>query len=126
MVESHVHAGGAAHAFVRDGFTFDSGPSLFSGLSQDRSPNPLKHVLDFIGEEVEWLNYDTWGVVLPEGSFAAPIGPEPFKEVIGALLAVRRRRACIIDNLRFGPSPLHQPPTHSIIPSPLDNIQQQQ
>jgi hypothetical protein len=46
---------------------FDSGPSLFSGLSIERSPNPLKHVLDFIGERVDWLTYDTWGVVLPEG-----------------------------------------------------------
>ncbi len=42
VFESHVHAGGAAHAFERDGFTFDSGPSLFSGLSQAVSPNPLK------------------------------------------------------------------------------------
>lgn len=48
---------------------FDSGPSLFSGLSIERSPNPLKHVLDFIEEEVDWLTYDTWGVVLPEGKW---------------------------------------------------------
>lgn len=84
VVESHVHAGGAAHAFERDGFTFDSGPSLFSGLSQDRSPNPLKHVLDFIGEKVEWTTYDTWGVILPEGAFDAKIGPEPFMDILGA------------------------------------------
>lgn len=83
VVESHVHVGGAAHAFERDGFTFDSGPSLFSGLSQERSPNPLKHVLDFIGEKVEWTTYDTWGVILPEGAFDAKIGPEPFMDILG-------------------------------------------
>lgn len=84
VVESHVHAGGAAHAFERDGFTFDSGPSLFSGLSQEASPNPLKHVFDFIGEKVEWETYDTWGVILPEGKFDATIGPEPFNDILGA------------------------------------------
>jgi hypothetical protein len=84
VVESHVHAGGAAHAFERDGFIFDSGPSLFSGLSQAVSPNPLKHVYDFIGEKVDWITYNTWGVMLPEGSFAATIGPEPFQEILGA------------------------------------------
>lgn len=83
VVESHVHAGGAAHAFERDGFHFDSGPSLFSGLSQETSPNPLKHVFDFIGEQVDWITYDTWGVILPDGSFDATIGPEPFNDILG-------------------------------------------
>lgn len=82
VVESHVHAGGAAHAFERDGFTFDSGPSLFSGLSQPSSPNPLHHVFDFIDEKVDWLTYDTWGVIFPEGAFDATIGPEPFKDIL--------------------------------------------
>ena len=33
VVESHDVAGGAAHSWHRDGFTFESGPSLYSGLS---------------------------------------------------------------------------------------------
>lgn len=42
VVESHGIAGGAAHSFERNGYHFDSGPSLFSGLSS-RGPqaNPL-------------------------------------------------------------------------------------
>ena len=33
VCEAHYHAGGAAHAFQVDGYTFDSGPSFFAGLS---------------------------------------------------------------------------------------------
>ena len=47
------------------GYHFDSGPSLFSGMSISESPNPLKHVLNAIGEVVDWLTYDTWGVFIP-------------------------------------------------------------
>ena len=32
VVEAHGHAGGAAHGFERQGFQFESGPSLWSGL----------------------------------------------------------------------------------------------
>ncbi|CAM9504794.1 unnamed protein product [Ectocarpus sp. 12 AP-2014] len=46
------------------------------------TPNPLKHVLNAIGEDVEWLTYDTWGVSLPEGYFDNAVGPEPFRETI--------------------------------------------
>jgi phytoene dehydrogenase-like protein len=52
VCESHTIPGGAAHSFERDGFKFDSGPSLHSGLSYRPSSNPLKHVLDAIGEEL--------------------------------------------------------------------------
>jgi len=82
VVESHYHCGGAAHAFEIDGFIFDSGPSLFSGLSQDASPNPLLHVFQAIDEKVDWLTYNTWGVCLPYGNFAATIGPEPFRDIL--------------------------------------------
>jgi phytoene dehydrogenase-like protein len=53
LCESHSIAGGAAHSFERNGFKFDSGPSLYSGLSYRPSANPLKQVLDAIGEELE-------------------------------------------------------------------------
>jgi carotene isomerase len=85
VCESHSIPGGAAHAFERGGFTFDSGPSLYSGLSYSPSPNPLRHVLDAIGEELPCLTYDAWGCWLPEGHFNAAVGSEPFCEVLANL-----------------------------------------
>ena len=52
VYESHSLAGGAAHAFSRQGFIFDSGPSLHSGISYSPSANPLRQVLDAIEEEL--------------------------------------------------------------------------
>lgn len=78
VLESHYEIGGCAHEFLYrdDGTTvasdrmnaedhnnvyrFEAGPSLYSGLSQSRSPNPLKHVFQMIGEEPQWLTYDIW------------------------------------------------------------------
>jgi phytoene dehydrogenase-like protein len=86
VFESHDAAGGAAHGFqVRhkdiaaaaggsggDSFYFDTGPSFFAGLNPDlpaKSSNPLRTVLDAIGERVECAKYTTFGLVLPEGEF---------------------------------------------------------
>ncbi|WP_239112618.1 NAD(P)/FAD-dependent oxidoreductase [Halomicronema sp. CCY15110] len=85
VCESHTIPGGAAHGFERDGFTFDSGPSLYSGLSYSPSHNPLRHVFDAIGEAPEWHTYDTWGCCLPEGTFETQVGAEQFCEVLGKL-----------------------------------------
>ncbi|MGK7913314.1 MAG: phytoene desaturase family protein [Synechococcus sp.] len=85
ICESHTIPGGAAHSFHRDGFTFDSGPSLYSGLSYSPSPNPLRQVLDAINEDVEWANYDRWGCCLPEGDFDTTVGAEQFCEVLRRL-----------------------------------------
>ena len=63
VCESHDAAGGAAHEWTVKGFHFESGPSLYAGLSPTRSPNPLKHVFQIIGEEPEWLTYDRWGTL---------------------------------------------------------------
>jgi phytoene dehydrogenase-like protein len=41
VAESHAIAGGAAHSFARRGFTFDSDPSFYCGLSDPRSPYPV-------------------------------------------------------------------------------------
>ena len=67
VVESHEHAGGCAHSFEVKDFTFDSGPSLWAGLSRP-SVNPLRQVLDVVGEadSIEWVEYDGWGMVLPD------------------------------------------------------------
>ncbi|MDJ0705616.1 MAG: NAD(P)/FAD-dependent oxidoreductase [Leptolyngbyaceae cyanobacterium MO_188.B28] len=82
VCESHTIPGGAAHAFERDGFKFDSGPSLYSGLSYSPSSNPLRQVLDAIGEDLEWVNYDTWGCCLPEGDFDTSVGADQFCQIL--------------------------------------------
>jgi phytoene dehydrogenase-like protein len=90
VCESHSIAGGAAHGFERNGFLFDSGPSLYSGLSYRPSANPLRQVLDAIGEDAEWVNYDTWGCCLPEGDFPTKVGGDDF---IGLLSRLRGENA---------------------------------
>jgi phytoene dehydrogenase-like protein len=83
VLESHDAPGGAAHSWTRRGFHFESGPSLYSGLSMDRSPNPLKNIFQIIEEDCEWITYDRWGTVLPGGiKFAAKIGPEEFGDIL--------------------------------------------
>ncbi len=85
VCESHAIPGGAAHGFERSGFHFDSGPSLYSGLSTRQSANPLRHVLNAIGEDADWLTYDTWGCCLPEGQFNTQVGADQFCEVLASL-----------------------------------------
>ncbi|MCU0571260.1 MAG: NAD(P)/FAD-dependent oxidoreductase [Oculatellaceae cyanobacterium Prado106] len=82
VCESHSIPGGAAHGFERRGFQFDSGPSLYSGLSYSPSPNPLRQILDAIAEPLPCLPYKTWGCWLPEGHFDMDVGAEPFLEVL--------------------------------------------
>ena len=85
VCESHSIPGGAAHAFERQGFTFDSGPSLYSGLSTSPSNNPLRQVLDALEVDIPWVTYDTWGCHLPEGHFDTTVGAEQFCEVLERL-----------------------------------------
>ncbi|MEM9152749.1 MAG: NAD(P)/FAD-dependent oxidoreductase, partial [Cyanobacteria bacterium P01_F01_bin.3] len=85
VCESHTLLGGAAHGFTRQGHHFDSGPSLYSGLSYSPSPNPLRQVLDIIDEDIAWANYDTWGCRLPEGDFDTAVGVDQFCEVLQKL-----------------------------------------
>ncbi|AOX04045.1 carotene isomerase [Moorena producens PAL-8-15-08-1] len=85
VCESHSIPGGAAHAFERNGFKFDSGPSLYSGLSYSPSSNPLRQLLDAIGEDLSWETYNTWGCRLPEGDFDTSVGADQFCEVLARL-----------------------------------------
>jgi phytoene dehydrogenase-like protein len=85
VCESHSLPGGAAHGFERNGFKFDSGPSLYSGLSYKPSANPLRQVLDAIAEDIAWATYDTWGCCLPEGDFDTTVGADQFCEVLAHL-----------------------------------------
>ena len=103
VLEAHYELGGCAHEYDVDlqgktipseklkamdprppTFKFEAGPSLYSGFSPDRSPNPLKHVYQMIGEEPEWINYDTWGAHLPEvpDGYELSIGAENFMEIL--------------------------------------------
>ncbi len=85
ICESHSIPGGAAHGFERNGFYFDSGPSLYSGLSYSPSANPLRQVLDILGEELPCVTYKTWGCCLPEGNFKTAVGNEQFCQVLSKL-----------------------------------------
>jgi hypothetical protein len=49
VVESHYLPGGVAHAFKREGFTFDAGPSLWNGMST-KPYNPLAELLHIVGQ----------------------------------------------------------------------------
>lgn len=102
VLEQHYEIGGCAHTFTVDlngntvpsailakkpdtpVFHFEAGPSLYSGLSADASPNPLKHIFQMIGEEPEWITYDTWGAHLPEvpEGYELSIGAENFLEIL--------------------------------------------
>jgi phytoene dehydrogenase-like protein len=67
IYESHYLPGGCAHAFNRTAsngvtFTFDSGPTIVLGCSQQPF-NPLRQVLNAVGQSVEWIRYDGWGMV---------------------------------------------------------------
>jgi phytoene dehydrogenase-like protein len=82
VCESHSLAGGAAHGFERQGFKFDSGPSLYSGLSYSPSTNPLRQVLDVMEEDLEWKTYHNWGCWLPEGYFDISVGADNFHQLL--------------------------------------------
>lgn len=73
VCEAHTIAGGCAHSFERGGFTFDSGPSLWSGCAAP-SLNPLRQVLDAIDETPEWVQYGGWEMYTESGDFTAKSG----------------------------------------------------
>ncbi|HEY9638958.1 MAG TPA: NAD(P)/FAD-dependent oxidoreductase [Coleofasciculaceae cyanobacterium] len=83
VCESHAIPGGAAHGFSRQGFRFDSGPSFFCGLSDPRSRNPLRQVLDLLGESVAAVAYDPLGHYhFPEGSFPVYGNAERYRSAV--------------------------------------------
>jgi len=90
VCESHTHPGGAAHGFERRSkdypggvFKFDTGPSFFAGLAHSPSSNPLKQVLDLLGEEIDVISYDKWNYILPEGTFVCTGDAAKYREQIG-------------------------------------------
>jgi phytoene dehydrogenase-like protein len=85
VLESHSIPGGAAHGFERQGFKFDSGPSLYSGLTGTSLSNPLRQVLTAIEQPLDCVTYDSWDCHLPEGCFPAQVGSAPFLEILRQL-----------------------------------------
>ena len=85
VLEGHSAAGGAAHGFQRQGFHFESGPSLWSGLGRWPSSNPLTQVLRAVGETVPVAQYHEWGLLLPEGQLRVGVGLDPFLHVVRQL-----------------------------------------
>ncbi|MBW4671956.1 MAG: NAD(P)/FAD-dependent oxidoreductase [Cyanomargarita calcarea GSE-NOS-MK-12-04C] len=82
-LESHTIAGGAAHSFRRRGFEFDSGPSFYCGLTEQESLNPVKQVLDILGESLEAVRYDPLGHYhFPEASFPVYSNPERYRHEV--------------------------------------------
>ena len=85
VLEAHAVPGGAAHGFSRQGFHFESGPSLWSGLGRWPSANPLAQVLKAVGESLPVASYRDWGLLLPEGKLRVGVGLEPFLAVVRTL-----------------------------------------
>ena len=86
LCESHNFAGGAAHSFRRRGFEFDSGPSFYCGLSDAESLNPVKQVLDVLGESLQTVPYDPLGHYhFPEGSFAVYGNSQLYREEVAKI-----------------------------------------
>lgn len=84
VVEAHSVAGGAAHAFERGGYTFDSGPSFYFGLSDapGTSLNALKQALDLLAESVPCVAYDRWRVHTAAGSFDCTTSLQEYEATI--------------------------------------------
>lgn len=88
VCESHTIAGGAAHSFQRQGFEFDSGPSFYCGLNDSLSLNPLKQILDVIGESLPVIPYDPLGHYhFPEGTFAVYSNSERYYQELAKITA---------------------------------------
>ncbi|CAE6936307.1 CRTISO [Symbiodinium natans] len=90
VCESHSVPGGVAHSFSRNGYEFDSGPSLLSGCSTPVSANPLRLVLNALGEDCDWATYPGWRMVTPDGDFEFKVGDEAHWEDIVARFGTRK------------------------------------
>lgn len=110
VFEAHSAPGGCAHGFQVKApsrsihtssssldpsggyFHFDTGPSFFSGIGSyshhnqqkhKQTSNPLKSILDAIGEKVDCIPYNTFGLCFPEGNFIH--SPQTFATTGGIL-----------------------------------------
>jgi len=86
VLESHTACGGCAHSFQRRApgggqYLFDSGPSILTDMGVR---NPLRQVLDYVGasDGIDWIHYDGWGMLTPEGPWKFTLGPKSFRDDI--------------------------------------------
>tara|TARA_B100000965_G_scaffold342095_1_gene311158 strand:+ start:1154 stop:2683 length:1530 start_codon:yes stop_codon:yes gene_type:complete len=85
VLESHSKPGGAAHGFEKNGYRFESGPSLWSGLGVWPTTNPLGQVLKALNQKVELIKYKDWNVQIPEGDFTIAVGDKRFNDQINLI-----------------------------------------
>tara|TARA_Y100001970_G_scaffold154989_1_gene189861 strand:- start:3288 stop:4817 length:1530 start_codon:yes stop_codon:yes gene_type:complete len=85
ICEAHSKPGGVAHSFKKSGFHFESGPSLWSGISKWPTTNPLGQILKLLNEEIEIKKYKNWRVLLPEAHFNLDVGNKAFRQKILSL-----------------------------------------
>jgi len=86
VIESHIKPGGSAHTFSRmhngGKYSFEVGPSIFEGLNGP-SFNPLRTILDMLGEDLKCETYYGLGYWTPEGYWRFPIGSaQKFEDLI--------------------------------------------
>eukprot|EP00931_Biecheleriopsis_adriatica_P116944 TRINITY_DN92520_c0_g1_i1.p1 TRINITY_DN92520_c0_g1~~TRINITY_DN92520_c0_g1_i1.p1 ORF type:complete len:633 (-),score=130.26 TRINITY_DN92520_c0_g1_i1:4-1869(-) len=86
VLEAHSVCGGCAHAFTRKApgggeYVFDSGPSILTDMGPR---NPLRLVMDYVGasDDVEWIYYDGWGMLTPEGPWRLELGNQSFRDEV--------------------------------------------
>lgn len=89
VVEAHSIPGGAAHHWERDGYHFDSGAALFSGLPTPANAgitaNPVSSVLAALGETVDAVDLPDTAtcLVYPDGrQYRTQLGSERFQSVV--------------------------------------------
>ncbi|MDB9313805.1 NAD(P)/FAD-dependent oxidoreductase [Spirulina sp. CS-785/01] len=84
IVESHSIPGGAVHSFDFRGFHFDSGASFYCGIGpHSHSLNPLKLVLDRLGESLKTVPYDPLGYYhFPEGTMPIHCNLEQYQQAV--------------------------------------------
>ena len=85
VLEAHGAPGGAAHGSQRQGYHFESGPSLWSGLGRWPSNNPLAQILRALDEPIEVMSYRDWDVLFPEGHLRIGVGADGFEQVVQQL-----------------------------------------
>ena len=85
ICESHSQPGGVAHTFTKNGYKFESGPSLWNGLESISNTSPLGQILYLLDEQIEVKKYKGWKVIVPEADFDLEVGDSPFRKKIQEL-----------------------------------------
>ena len=85
ILEAHTKPGGAAHGFEKNGYKFESGPSLWSGIGSWPTTNPLGQVLKALNQKVDLIKYHDWNVQIPEGDYTIGVGDKRFLDQINSI-----------------------------------------